>query len=122
MAQVSNIDEYRGPDRRRNRIYVTMNTEYHCHDRICVAVFDRHTGNAQPSNRAIGKTLTGSIRFDRDNISATSAPEIPHVGDQLCFASGRKDDFDDIVTSTLVRIERPNREVVVHYPQLAMHG
>lgn len=122
MAQVTNIHAYRGPDRRRNRIYVTINTEYHCHDRVCVAVFDRHTGKPQPSNHAIGRRLTGSIRFDRDSITGTSAPEIPRVGDQLCFASGRKEDFDDIVTSTLVRIDRPARDVVAHYPGLAMHG
>lgn len=66
--------------------------------------------------KAIGRRLTGSLRFDSDRIAATSPPETPHEGEQLCFSSGDRDDPHDVVTSTLVRIERPPMEVVARYP------
>ena len=43
---------YSGPDRRKRRMYVTHNTEYHLHDGVCVAVRDKHT------------VLAGRIRAD----------------------------------------------------------
>jgi hypothetical protein len=116
MTQVSEIRAYRGPDRRRHCVFVTMNTEYHCRDRICIAVVDRHTGELERDHRALGRTLNGSVRFDAEGISATCAPDMPHVGEQLCFSSGFRDDPHDVVTSTLVRIDRPERGTVAHYP------
>ncbi len=38
-------NDYAGPDRRRHRVYVTKNTEYHFRDGFCVAVRDRRTGD-----------------------------------------------------------------------------
>ena len=35
---------YRGPERRRHRVFVTRNTEYHFRDGFCIAVRDRRTG------------------------------------------------------------------------------
>jgi len=105
---------YRGPERRLNRVFVTVNSEYHCHDVVCVAVVNRHTGKVEPEHPAIGRRLTGSLRFDRDRIVATAPPEIPHEGEQLCFTSG-KNDPHEVVTSTVVRIERPRKEVVGHH-------
>ena len=34
-------ESFSGPDRRRHRVYVTKNTEYHFRDGFCVAVRDR---------------------------------------------------------------------------------
>jgi hypothetical protein len=105
---------YRGPDRRLNRVFVTVNSEYHCHDVLCVAVVNRHTGAPEHGHPALGRRLVGSVRFDLDQIAATAPPEIPHEGEQLCFSSGRSDPHE-VVTSMVVRIERPRREVAARY-------
>lgn len=105
---------YRGPERRHNRVFVTVNSEYHCHDVVCVAVVDRRTGKLQDKHPAIGARLVGSLRFDRDRIVATAPPEIPHEGEQLCFSSG-KNDPHEVVTSSVLRIERPPKQVVARY-------
>jgi hypothetical protein len=96
-------------------VFVTVNSEYHCHDRVCVAVVNRHTGQLEREHPAVGLRLCGSLRLDRDHIAATSPPETPHEGEQLCFNSGHRDDPHEIVTSAIVRIERPPKEVVAHY-------
>jgi hypothetical protein len=116
MPEAVNTRAYRGPERRRNRVFVTVNTEYHCRDRICVLVVDRHTGAAEWDHPAIGRHLSGSLRFDLDRICATVPPEIPHEGEQLCFASRRPGDEEEIVTSAVECVERPPREVVARYP------
>ncbi|MFO0673294.1 MAG: hypothetical protein U0235_27385 [Polyangiaceae bacterium] len=42
-----------GPDRRRHRVYVTKNTEYHFRDGFCVAVRgDRRPGDSARPPRA----------------------------------------------------------------------
>ena len=116
MPLVNSIHAYRGPERRQNRVFVTVNSEYHCRDRACIAVVDRHTGELECDHPAVGRRLSGSVRLDLDHISATTPPETPHEGEQLCFSAGVKDDPHDVVTSTVVRIERPPRDVVARYP------
>src|SRR5258708_36407632 len=116
MAIASSPGVYRGPERRRNRTFVTVNSEYHCRGRLCVAVENRHTHEFMRDHPAIGRMLMGGLRFDLERILVTPTTETPHEGEQLCFASGRKDDLHDVVTSTLVRIERPPREVAARYP------
>ena len=109
-----NASAYRGPERRYHRVFVTVNSEYHCHDRVCVAVVNRHTGKRDREHPAIGRRLAGSFRFCSTGIATTAAPEVPHEGEQLCFNAGRNDP-DEVVTSTVERIERPAREVVASY-------
>ncbi len=116
MAQISEPRGYRGPDRRRHCVFVTVNTEYHCRDRICIAVVDRHTGELARDHHALGRTLNGSVRLDAEGISATVAPALPHLGEQLCFSSGFRNDPHDVVTSRLVRIDRPDQGIVGRYP------
>jgi hypothetical protein len=107
---------YSGPERRRNCVFVTLNSEYHCRDGLCVAVVSRHTGQPDRNHPAIGRRLSGGLRFDHERLSATSPPESPHEGEQLSFTSDSRDDGDDVITSTLVRIERPHRDVLTLYP------
>ncbi|HEY3819571.1 MAG TPA: hypothetical protein VGL81_20520 [Polyangiaceae bacterium] len=116
MSRVVDIRAYRGPERRRHRVFVTLNSEYHCRDRICVAVVNRHTGELELEHPALGRRLSGSVRLDHDGIVATVPPEAPHEGEQLCFTSGRRGDPHDVVTSKVVSIERPSRDVVASYP------
>jgi hypothetical protein len=38
-----NARAYVGPERRRNQVLVTRNSEYHCRDGACIGVRDRRT-------------------------------------------------------------------------------
>ncbi|MDB4992591.1 MAG: hypothetical protein JWM74_23 [Myxococcaceae bacterium] len=107
-------DEYTGPDRRRHRVFITKNSEYHCRDGICVAVRDVHTGAFQPEHAAVGKKMSSSILFSKEGgIAAISKPGETHVGEQLCFSSGQLD--HEIITSAVKAIERPPKEIVSRY-------
>ena len=48
MESPSTNPDYRGTERRRHRVYMTRNTEYHFRDGVCVAVRDRRTGDGSP--------------------------------------------------------------------------
>jgi hypothetical protein len=102
---------YKGPERRRHRIYVTRNTEYHFRDGFCVAVRDRRTGEFLHGHLALQRRIHGGIKFFEGGGIAPNAGE-PRAGESLYFASEGR----DLVTSPLESIERPNRDVVEAYP------
>jgi hypothetical protein len=102
---------YGGPDRRRRRVYVTRNTEYHFDDRTCVAVRDRDTGHWLLRHPALKRRLSGSIRFSK-HLLAYPTLESPRLGEGLFFG----DDGPDVVTSNLLSVERPPKNVVGSYP------
>ncbi|MGZ3453615.1 MAG: hypothetical protein ACXVEF_28685 [Polyangiales bacterium] len=103
---------YGGPDRRRHKLYVTHNTEYHTRDGICVAVRDRGTGQWIENHKALGHKMSGALHTPR-------TPEdfpfraVPQPGDQVVFDNGRK---HHVITSEVERITRPPREIVAIYP------
>lgn len=105
---------YRGPERRRHRVLVTLNSEYHCRDGVCVAVRDRRTGSFVTEHPALGKHISGGLRFnDKGGIeSATTASDL-HPGEQVCFTAGDGD--RTLITSPLSTIERPPKDVVATY-------
>jgi hypothetical protein len=103
--------EYPGTERRRHRIYVTHNTEYHLRDRRCVAVRDRRTGEFLQGHLAIDRSVAGGLKFFVNGGIAPNVGE-PRLGESLYFAS----DGRDLVTSPLESVERPGREVVGGYP------
>jgi hypothetical protein len=100
---------YRGPERRRHRMFVTRNTEYHFKDEVCVAVRDRKSGKWLHSHLALQRRLAGSVRFEGGGC-AVPAPRAPAVGEAMYFGGGR-----ELVTSLLCAIERPERRVVLEY-------
>jgi len=102
-------------DRRRHRVYVTRNTEYHTRDNRCVAVRDRHSGMWLWEHSALWSRILGGISFFNGGVKPM--PGVPDVGQSLYLHPHRGN--DDIVTSTLVAIERPQREVVTTYPAFA---
>ena len=108
---------YAGPDRRRHRVYVTRNTEYHCRDGICLAVRSRRTGSFQLEHAAIGKRVTAGVTFAEGEATEICEPGDVHTGHQLCFSSvdGRFEDHDDVLTSVLHAVERPPKEIVARY-------
>jgi hypothetical protein len=101
---------FTGPERRRHRVYVTRNTEYHFRDGFCVAVKDRRTGEFLQSHVALRRRVNGGIRFF---LNGGIQPNLgdPRPGEALYFAA----DGNDIVTSTVLSVERPPREVVATY-------
>jgi hypothetical protein len=101
------------PERRRHRVYVTRNTEYHFRDGFCVAVRDRKSGDFLQGHLALRRRIQGSLRFHK-NGAIVPNPGEPEAGEALCFSQGER----DLVTSPLEGIERPLREIVLAYPDL----
>jgi hypothetical protein len=99
-----------GHERRRHRVYVTRNTEYHFRDGFCVAVRDRRTGEFRQSHLALRRRIQGGIKFYMNGGIQPNIGE-PRTGEALYFESGGH----DLVTSPLLSIERPSREVVQGY-------
>lgn len=111
VATAAEPADYRGPERRRHRVYVTRNTEYHVRDRTCVAVRDRRTGEFMLGHLAIERRVEGGLKFFRDGGIAPNAGE-PRPGESVYFAS----DGRDLVTSPLETVERPRKDIVGFYP------
>jgi len=103
-------DRYFGPERRRHRVYVTRNTEYHFRDDTCVAVRDLKTQQWLVSHLAVERRLSGGVRMVAGGCAVpTSAP--PRVGESLYFG----EDGRELVTSALRSVERPDPETVRTY-------
>jgi hypothetical protein len=99
-------------ERRIHKVFVTRNTEYHVRRDTCVAVRDRRSGEWLRAHLAKGHVVHGSLRF---HPTGGIQPRVdgPEIGDSLFFhADGR-----DLVTSAVLSVERPPREVVAQYPE-----
>ncbi len=103
--------KHKRSERRRHRMYVTRNTEYHFRDDVCIAVRDRERGTWQLSHHALDRPLSGAIRF-RQTGDAYPTLDQPEVGDALFFGAGGP----DVITSAVSAIERPAKDVVESYP------
>ena len=115
-SAVHDARSYVGPERRRRRMFVTRNSEYHCRDDRCVAVRDRHTGQFVPRHHAIGKRISAGIRYNEEGgIAQVSPPDALLEGEQICFVSRVDEQEFDVVTSPLLKIERPPKDVVARY-------
>lgn len=99
------------PERRRHRVYVTRNTEYHFRDGACVAVRDRRSGDFLPGHLAISRKLQGGLKFFANGAIVPNAGD-PRPGEALYFAAEGR----DLVTSPLESVERPAKRVVLGYP------
>jgi hypothetical protein len=107
-------EPYAGPERRRHRVYLTRNTEYHLRDGRCVAVRSRRTGEFVRGHLALDHRLEGSLAFF-PNGAISPNPGEPRPGESLCF-SGTESDERELVTSPLEAVERPSRQVIEEYP------
>ena len=106
---------YRGPERRRHRVLVTLNSEYHCRDGVCVAVRDRRTHRFLAEHAALGKHVSGGLRFnEKGGIASATIGSDLKPGEQVLFeAEGAKE--RTVITSPLSAIERPPKEIVQAY-------
>ena len=115
MSNLAEHTSYRGPERRHHRVLVTLNSEYHCRDGVCVAVRDRRTGHFVARHPALGKHVTGGLRLNKKGgIDSAVIGGDPQPGDQVCFET-RGDDEGSVITSPLSAIERPGKDVVRSY-------
>ena len=101
---------YNGPERRRNCLFVTRNTEYHVRDQVCVAVRDRRTGAWIEKHAALMHRLSGGILFHPDG-GVVPNVGTPRVGESLYFATRGR----DVVTSPIIEITRPPKDVAARY-------
>lgn len=105
---------YHGIERRRHRVYVTRNTEYHMRDDVCVAVRDRATGRFRDAHLAVRMRLEGRIKMNQKG--AIPGPPPIEVGDALFFLDvdpeGRT---RQITTSRVQKIDRPDRTDLARY-------
>ena len=95
-------------DRRIHRVYVTRNTEYHVRRNRIVAVLDRRTGTFDPYHAALFRKVGGAIGFHEHGF--TAGRTLPSVGESLLLEG------TGTVTSPVVAVERPPRELVLRYP------
>ena len=106
---------YAGPERRRSWVLVTHNSEYHCHGGSCVAVRDRRTGEFVLDHPAIGKLITGGMLYaSGGGIAEVSPPEALLDGECLCFSACDGHLEGDVITSPLVAIERPPKDMALY--------
>jgi hypothetical protein len=101
---------WKGDERRRHRVYLTRNTEYHLREGVCVAVRDRRTGEWLAGHLAMRRTLHCGIRFYMNGAIRPNLGD-PRVGEALFFTAGGR----DLVTSPVEAIARPERHVVETY-------
>lgn len=99
-----------GDERRIHKVFVTKNTEYHVRKNLCVGVRDRRTGRWMHGHMAYRSAVAGGLSFVvGGGVRATDA--LPGVGESLFFCR----DGRDLVTSSILSIERPGRETVASY-------
>ena len=106
----TNAPAPRANDRRKHKVFLTRNTEYHFRDALCVAVRDRRSGEWLPGHLALRRRLFGSIRFFM-NGSLLPNPGEPKIGEALFFGDGGR----DLITSPLESVGRPPKELVSEY-------
>lgn len=107
---MTSLADFSGTERRRNKMFVTRNTEYFLVDALCVAVRDRRTEQWLEGHLAVGRRLSGGVKVLK-NGEAIPVEDAPEVGEALYFARGGR----ELITSTLCRIERPTRELVSQF-------
>ncbi len=103
-------------ERRRRYVYTTRNTEYHVFDGICIGVRDRLSGRWHRGHVALRRHLEGGIRV-LPNGAVVPTLEGPAVGEPVYFSMRQREDEDQVVTSRLEAIGRPDREALKRYPQ-----
>ena len=112
--------EFAGSERRRHRLVVTRNTEYHLKDHVCVAVRDRSTKKWCLGHMAVSLKVEGGVRF-HDNGAVVPSLEDPLIGDAIFFCYvGPGGDERQLVTSRIEAIGRPTKKDVLTYATLSV--
>jgi len=102
---------FAGPERRHHKLYITRNTEYHVRGSRVIAVRKLGSTDWLTTHSALDMTIQGRVGPD----SIVPQPGAPEPGDRLYLVSGHK----AVVTSAIVAVERPPKDLVAAYPSLA---
>lgn len=97
-----------GPERRKHRIYITRNTEYHVRAGEVIGVRPRGSDKWLTHHDALHMRIQGRVPKD----GRVPLPGLPEPGERLYLTSKH----DDLVTSAVVAVERPSKSVVAQYP------
>ncbi len=100
--------KYRGHERRKNRLFVTQNTEYHVNEQTCVGVRDLWSGQWRSDHPAVGRRLFGAVIPGPNGLEPLDEPS---VNCMLWFENGE----NDILTSRLTAITRPSKRITTRY-------
>ena len=99
---------YKGPERRIHHIFVTRHTEYHIREGICVAVKQNENQESAVSRQALNMRMLGY--YGPGTLCAHPGP--PDLGFSLHFSIQSK----FVVTSPVVAVKRPPKEIADSYP------
>lgn len=106
------------PERRKHKVYVTRNTEYHLRDGVCVAVRDRATNRFHRAHIALSLELQGGVRVYANGAALPKLGEV-ELGEAMYFNHTNAAGEDrQIVTSRVEQIARPPKRDVLAYPPL----
>ena len=99
---------FSGAERRHRKVFITKHTEYHVAHGQVVAIRTRGSKDWIATHSAFGMKVIGSIP------EGTYLPQIgqPKPGQRLYLALTD----NDVVTSPLIAILRPNKATVAEYP------
>ncbi len=103
---------YQGVERRRHKVFVTENTEYHFRDGLCIAVRDRQRHAWISDHVALFRSVSGSLKFLSNGAIRPNMGH-PRKGEALFFATGGR----NLITSTLLEVQRPKKKAVDSYPK-----
>jgi hypothetical protein len=117
LVSTASATEFQGPERRRHRVFITRNTEYHLRDDVCVAVRDRKSLRWAEGHLALRRRLEGAVRV-HPNGALIPVFTPPESGDALFFTYDAGGESRQLVTSRIEEIDRPQKVVVASYPPL----
>jgi hypothetical protein len=108
-AEVSHVSITGRDERRIHLVVVTRNTEYHFRRELCIAIRDVRTGRWLRRHTALFRRVTGALlSVGHDGFIIHPFP--PRIGESLVF------DGDGTVTSAVIAVLRPPRQIVETYP------
>jgi hypothetical protein len=99
---------YKGNERRHHQVYITQNTEYHVRSGQVVGVRRRGVDGWLGEHAALSMRVVGSVQRGMWVPSDSK----PQAGDRLYLAHSK----NDVVTSPVLEIARPPKNVVSQYP------
>jgi hypothetical protein len=103
-------------ERRRRFVFLTRNSEYHCFDRICVAVRDRKSGEWRARHPALRRRIEGGVKVFSNGAVIPSLHD-PEIGDPMYFVLEHARDDQQLVTSRLELVDRPALADLGRYPK-----
>lgn len=108
-AGICRLRDMSNANRRQHRMFETLHTEYHLRLDECVGVRDKHSGEWYRDHPAL----------------RLHAIQVPSIGADSDFIGRRLQfwgEFDDVTTSPVIGVDRPQRASLRGYVSLAVAG